>query len=810
MLTENTRQQCDTNIPQDSFKKFGIETNATALKIWMDTLYSNKIPTIVRELTSNARDSHQVAGTLDIPIEIHRPDSVIERTFYVRDYGTGLSEEEVLNIYSVFFKSTKNQDNDQIGGFGLGSKTPLAYSDQFYVTSFYNGKKIQYMVFKDEVGYPTLAKVGIESTDEPNGLKVEFAVNEKDVFAFEDAICSFVRSSHNFNIKILNIPKDVLTGRYGDFGYKEIGNIPEMNIQILKRTFPKSNRGVLLGGIYYNLNDRIFGYRRREEQIMIFNSNDPLPYDEVEKELGVKFSPVMKEEIKFYDTLFNSNISENFVLEFPIGSLEVTASRESLSFSKKTSEAIRNAYMLFVNQIFTEYEKFKQDGSWIIPVETFEDYVENLEKFNIITRFGAVYSFKYLGDFFKPTNTSSVAFSTNGLRKILVDDKGQFLTSIRVLKYSRNDAKLRLLGPNVGDSFCGNYWVDLTWIKKSTIQDYHPIKIFITKTNNNLSRFDFSEFVSFDKDSKSWDGPAYYFLQTGEENNEKVWEILNKNFKDSKLVQLIDADLYDKKPEKRASERSSFMEKFTRREHRSVKNYGYYEYSYMYLDLLNPILYIPYTVQAKYMSFLSRSIKNGYLDNCLDLLGITDKNSFLENKVNVWSLGEGDVNGLKKAGYKLINLNIFKEFGPTNEAAKEIFKKLRANFYLKLFQYLDGPITSRPSLCGYVLVENTSSDPYCSVRYELDSIENHFYRVARLVVSRRRKIDFQKEIQKLPLDTALDYLLQNNIEFTNNKGNVQCFNINKRYLLNKIKEKLGQIQLNEQLGNLNGLDLLVE
>ena len=327
---------------------------------------------------------------------------------------------------------------------------------------------------------------------------------------------------------------------------------------------------------------------------------------------------------------------------------------------------------------------------------------------------------------------------------------------------------------------------------------------------SNLSKFDFSEFISFDKDSKSWDAPAYYFLQTGEENNEKVWEILNKNFKDSNLVQLIDADLYDKKPEKRASERSSFIEKFTRREHRSVKNYGYYEYSYMYPDLLNPIFYIPYTVQAKYMSFLSKAVKNGFLDNCLDLLGITDKSNFLADRVNVWSLGEGDVNGLKKAGYKLINLNIFKELGPINENAKEIFKKVRANFYLKLFQYLDGPITSRPVLYGYVLIENTLSDPYCSVKRELDYIEDHFYRVARLVVSRRRKIDFQKEIQKLPLDTALDYLLQNNIEFTNSKGNVQCFNINKGYLLNKIKEKLGQIQLNEQLGNLNGLDLLVE
>ncbi len=144
-----------------------------------------------------------------------------------------------------------------------------------------------------------------------------------------------------------------------------------------------------------------------------------------------------------------------------------------------------------------------------------------------------------------------------------------------------------------------------------------------------------------------------------------------------------------------------------------------------------------------------------------------------------------------------------------DDVLKEIYKKLRANFYLKLFQYLDGPITTRPVLGGSVLVENTSSDSYGSVRYELDHIEEHFYRVARLVVSRRSKIDFQQEIQKLPLDTALDYLLQDNIEFTNSKGNVRCFDINKGYLLNKIKEKLGQIQLNEQLGNLNGLDLLV-
>ena len=89
MLINQEKETCNTNLPENQFKKFGIEANQTALKIWMDTLYSNKEKSIIRELLSNAKDSQQVAGTLDIPIEVHLPEKDLEPWFSMRDFGTG-------------------------------------------------------------------------------------------------------------------------------------------------------------------------------------------------------------------------------------------------------------------------------------------------------------------------------------------------------------------------------------------------------------------------------------------------------------------------------------------------------------------------------------------------------------------------------------------------------------------------------------------------------------------------------------------------------------------------------------------------
>ena len=73
---------------------FSIKASPIAFDILSNKLYSDPILAIVRELLCNAYDSHVVAGTTDIPIDITFPNN-LENTFTIRDYGTGLSKESI-------------------------------------------------------------------------------------------------------------------------------------------------------------------------------------------------------------------------------------------------------------------------------------------------------------------------------------------------------------------------------------------------------------------------------------------------------------------------------------------------------------------------------------------------------------------------------------------------------------------------------------------------------------------------------------------------------------------------------------------
>lgn len=77
-------------------------------------LYSDIIGSITREYTSNAIDSHRTANQED-PILI----KLTTENITIQDFGTGLSDQEVRDIYINYLESTKEDTNDVHGGFGL-------------------------------------------------------------------------------------------------------------------------------------------------------------------------------------------------------------------------------------------------------------------------------------------------------------------------------------------------------------------------------------------------------------------------------------------------------------------------------------------------------------------------------------------------------------------------------------------------------------------------------------------------------------------------------------------------------------------
>ncbi len=165
---------------QGDFKTsdFNVGDVAFIVDLFADKIYTNKVRAVLRELSCNAHDAHVVAGTTDIPFDIHLPTK-LEPYFTIRDYGTGLSDAEVRSIFCGIGISTKRDSDDVIGCFGIGSLSPYALGDSFTVRSYHNGVMRTYNCYRDDQRNPVVALLTEVETDEKNGLEISVNVEPK-------------------------------------------------------------------------------------------------------------------------------------------------------------------------------------------------------------------------------------------------------------------------------------------------------------------------------------------------------------------------------------------------------------------------------------------------------------------------------------------------------------------------------------------------------------------------------------------------------------------------------------------------------
>lgn len=184
MILTETR---GTVVTSDDVKpsQFRIKASKKAFEILSAGLYSNKVKAIVRELSTNAYDSHVMAAKKEVPFEVHLPNT-LEPWFAVKDWGVGLSDQAVHTVYTTYFESDKADSNDYTGCLGLGSKSPFSYTDSFTVESRYNGIITVYNAYLTEDGLPSIAKMTEDFTDEENGITVKFPVKNVDFVNFID------------------------------------------------------------------------------------------------------------------------------------------------------------------------------------------------------------------------------------------------------------------------------------------------------------------------------------------------------------------------------------------------------------------------------------------------------------------------------------------------------------------------------------------------------------------------------------------------------------------------------------------------
>jgi hypothetical protein len=162
---------------------FAVGDLAFIVDMFADKVYTYKERAVIRELACNAHDSHVVAGTTHIPFNVHLP-TTLEPWFSLRDFGTGLSDQEVRTVFAGIGISTKRDSNEVIGCFGIGSLSPYSLADSFTVKSFKDGICRTYSCYRDTDRKPVVALLTEVETDEDNGLEVSVSVNGK-VYEFE-------------------------------------------------------------------------------------------------------------------------------------------------------------------------------------------------------------------------------------------------------------------------------------------------------------------------------------------------------------------------------------------------------------------------------------------------------------------------------------------------------------------------------------------------------------------------------------------------------------------------------------------------
>ena len=208
-----------------------------------DKIYSDKILAVIREYVCNALDEHK-KHNVSVPVDFgvrHSSEDSAMYEFFVRDYAKGLSEHDIRNVFGMYFRSTKSGSNNQIGGFGVGSKSGHCYTDTFYIKSHFNGVCTMYVcaLGGGSTGVPVgqILKVSESDTLE-TGLEISLQIQNKDAVSFDNRCFNFTRfcSSpivyHNFEQKRSPIiPERVISRNGFSFRIFNVLGAPYMNTQ---------------------------------------------------------------------------------------------------------------------------------------------------------------------------------------------------------------------------------------------------------------------------------------------------------------------------------------------------------------------------------------------------------------------------------------------------------------------------------------------------------------------------------------------------------------------------------------------------
>ncbi len=198
-------EQKQTNVlvtGEDSSKKATINQDKIAKLQYLLTkgLYSDPISATIVELTNNAVDAVVASGKdpIEHPVIVSITDSLLS----IEDKGIGLNKEEFENVVMNYLTSTKEDDNQAIGYFGIGSKSFLSLERSATFICRKNGIEYKFLCYQGEE-FLEYDLVYEKQTQEENGVRVEIKIN--DYFEKKDFINKALKKLSYYDTVLLYI-----------------------------------------------------------------------------------------------------------------------------------------------------------------------------------------------------------------------------------------------------------------------------------------------------------------------------------------------------------------------------------------------------------------------------------------------------------------------------------------------------------------------------------------------------------------------------------------------------------------------------
>ena len=290
---------------------FSFESGPMLFQMFSDMIYQHKIPACVRETLSNASDSHGEAGKQDTPVKVTLPN-YNNPFFIVEDFGLGMNEAFFYDTFIRYNKSTKRDSDFSIGGFGVGAKSPYAYTDNFTVQIRKDGIECKFNCYIDENGEPATTKLYEKKTDEVDGVKVAIKVKSEDHNEFKEAAEWFM--------SFLPVP----------FTWSEHERIS------LKH--PEAAGDIKEKG--YHLGNGAYSYA--DPKVFVVMGGVPYEYGA---------NSLYRHEAREF------LIGKKVFIEVPMGSAKVALSRESLSLDSNTKEFIETKIEEVIKDLLKDYQQ---------------------------------------------------------------------------------------------------------------------------------------------------------------------------------------------------------------------------------------------------------------------------------------------------------------------------------------------------------------------------------------------------------------------------------------------------------------------